>query len=98
MAPRHSFIAHAEILDEQRTTRLQARVSDLSLTGCYLDMLHPLPEGTTVFVKVTADSGSFQTKGRIVYAVPQLGAGVAFLEPSPELTTQLERSLAGASQ
>lgn len=57
-------------------------------------MLHPLPEGTTIFINVTADYGDFQAKGRIVYAVPGLGAGVAFLAPTPELVAQLQHSLA----
>jgi hypothetical protein len=74
LAIRHSFIAHAEVFDEQHATRLEARVSDLSLSGCYLDMLHPLPEGTNIFIKVASEAGGFQAKGRIVYAVPALGA------------------------
>lgn len=93
-APRRAFIAHAVVEDVQGATHLHARISDLSLTGCYLDMLHPLPDGTEVCVTVTTDSGSFKAKGRIVYSVPRLGAGVAFVELGPELTEQLNRALA----
>jgi len=94
--PRHTFIAHAELSDEGRTTRLAVRISDISTKGCYVDMIHPLPEGTHITLKIMDSSGSFQTRGRIVYSVPQLGAGVAFLDPTPELTAQIERSLAHA--
>ena len=97
-AQRFPFIAHAELSDAQRTTRLSVRISDLSLTGCYVDMIHPLPAGTDIVLDVSADSGCFQARGRIVYSVPQLGAGVAFLNPSPELTAQLERSLADVAR
>jgi len=96
--PRHTFIAHAELSDEGRTTRLPVRISDISTKGCYVDMIHPLPEGTHITLEITDSSGSFQTRGRIVYSVPQLGAGVAFLDPTPELTAQIERSLAQSTR
>jgi hypothetical protein len=92
-APRHEFIAHAELSDEGRSVRLKARVSDLCLGGCYLDMIHPLPAGTNIVLDVSADSGCFQAQGKIVYSLPALGAGVAFLNPSPDLIAQIERSL-----
>jgi hypothetical protein len=92
-APRHEFIAHAELSDEGRTTRLTARVSDLCLGGCYLDMIHPLPPGTNIILDVSADSGCFQATGKIVYSVPSLGAGVTFHNIHPDLIAQIERSL-----
>ena len=92
-AVRHAFIAHAELVDEGRTTRLKARVSDLSLTGCYLDMLHPLPVGTNIVLSITDSVGVFEAKAKIVYSVPALGAGVAFVDPSPDLLARIERSL-----
>ena len=92
-APRYAFIAHAELADEDRTTRLKARVSDLSLTGCYLDMLNPLPVGPRIVLSITDAVGSFDAKGKIVYAVPTLGVGVAFVDVTPELRARIERSL-----
>jgi PilZ domain len=92
-APRHTFIAHAELCDEGRSTRLKTRVSDLSLTGCYLDMLHPLPVGTNIALTILDAAGSFDIKGKIVYAVPTLGVGVSFVDVTPELSARIERSL-----
>ncbi|HVS89001.1 MAG TPA: PilZ domain-containing protein [Candidatus Acidoferrum sp.] len=96
-APRYPFIADAELSDEERTTYLQARVGDLSLSGCYLDMIHPLPAGTQIVVYVTDDSGSFQARGKIVYSLPNLGSGVAFLNVDPALLADIERSLSHAT-
>ena len=90
---RHTFIAHGELSDEERTTRLPVRISDLSTKGCYVDMIHPLPQGTRITLKIVDGAGSFQLKGCIVYSVPQLGAGVAFVDLTPELTAQIERCL-----
>lgn len=92
-APRYPFIAHAELADEERTFHLKARVSDLSLSGCYLDMIHPLPAGTQIVLHVTDDTGSFQARGTIVYSLPNLGAGVAFVDVNPALRADIERSL-----
>ena len=90
---RYHFVAHAELSDEERSIHLQARVSDLSLSGCYLDMIQPLPAGTQVVLYVTDDSGSFQARGKIVYSVANLGAGIAFLDVGPALRADIERSL-----
>src|SRR5215470_7296330 len=92
--PRYTYIAHAELADQGRSTRLQVRISDISTKGCYVDMIHPLPEGTHITLNIFDSAGSIQTKGRIVYSVPQLGAGVAFVDLTPEVTAQIERSVA----
>jgi PilZ domain-containing protein len=95
-APRYPFVAHAELSDEERSIYLRARVSDLSLSGCYIDTIHPLPTGTQIVLYVTDDSGSFQARGKIVYSVPNLGSGVAFLDVDPALSADIERSLSHA--
>lgn len=96
-APRHPFVAQAELSDEERSVYLRARVSDLSLSGCYIDTIHPLPTGTQVVLYVTDDSGSFQARGKIVYCLPNLGVGVAFLDVDPALRADIERSLQHAT-
>src|SRR2546429_5630193 len=47
-APLHPFIASAEETDLASGARLSARVSELSLKGCYLDTLNPFPKGTRI--------------------------------------------------
>jgi hypothetical protein len=41
--PRYPFVASAEQIDVNTGTQLSARVSELSLKGCYLDTLNPFP-------------------------------------------------------
>jgi PilZ domain len=96
-APRYPFVAHAELSDEERSIYLRARVSDLSLSGCYIDTIHALPTGTQIVLYVTDDSGSFQARGKIVYCLPNLGLGVAFLGVDPALRANIERSLQHAT-
>ena len=81
--PRYTFIATAELIEEKTDVRIATRVSELSLHGCYLDMMNPFPPDTLVLVKISAGDIVFQAKARIVYVQPNLGAGVTFLEVAP---------------
>jgi hypothetical protein len=91
--PRYTFIASAELIEETSDVRIASRVSELSLYGCYLDMMNPFPVGTLVLVKISAGDAFFQAKSKIVYSQPNMGAGVAFLETQPEYQPVLERWL-----
>ena len=73
--------------------RIATRVSELSLHGCYLDMMNPFPVGTLVLVKIAAGDAFFQAKSKIVYAQTNMGAGVVFLEVDEASQTVLERWL-----
>lgn len=91
--PRFSFIASAELIEEASDVRIATRVSELSLYGCYLDMMNPFPVGTLVLVKISAGDAYFQAKSKIVYAQPNMGAGVVFLETEVQYQPVLERWL-----
>ena len=91
--PRYVFFASAELFEEKSEVRIASRVSELSLYGCYLDMMNPFPMGTTVLLKIWADEKLFQTKGKIIYSQPNMGAGVAFLEVPPEYLPVLQHWL-----
>jgi hypothetical protein len=91
--PRYTFIASAELIEEASDVRIATRVSELSLYGCYLDMMNPFPVGTLVLVKISAGDAFFQARSKIVYSQPNMGAGVVFLETEPEYQPVLERWL-----
>lgn len=78
--------------------RIASRVSELSLYGCYLDMMNPFPVGTLVLVKISAGNAFFQAKSKIIYAQPNMGAGVVFLETEAQYQPVLERWLDEASK
>jgi hypothetical protein len=96
--PRYSFIASAELVEERADVRIASRVSELSLHGCYLDMMNPFPTGTMVLVKISAGDAFFEARAKIIYSQPNMGAGVGFLEVGPESQTALERWLDGAEK
>jgi len=73
-------------------------VSELSLHGCYLDMMNPFPMGTMVLVKIAAGDAFFEARSRVVYSQPNMGAGVGFLEIAAGSQAVLERWLDGAEK
>jgi hypothetical protein len=92
-SPRYSFIASAELIEERADVRIATRVSELSLHGCYLDMMNPFPKGTMVLVKISAGDAFFEAKSQIVYSQPNMGAGVGFLSVEAASQIVLERWL-----
>ena len=96
--PRYAFIATAELTEQKTDVRIATRVSELSLHGCYLDMMNPFPTDTIVLVKISAGDVVFQAKAKIIYVQPNLGAGVSFLEVTQENQTILQHWLAQAKQ
>jgi PilZ domain-containing protein len=92
-SPRYSFIASAELIEERADVRIASRVSELSLHGCYLDMMNPFPTGTLVLVKIAAGDAFFEARSKIVYSQPNMGAGVGFLEVAAPSQEVLERWL-----
>jgi hypothetical protein len=77
-APRYPFIADAEVTEIASDTKLNAKTSDLSIGGCFLDMLNPSPEGTDVGVRISHASTTFTALGRVVFVLPNMGMGVVF--------------------
>ena len=96
--PRIPFIAVVEVTEVATGTRLAARTSDLSRTGCYIDTLNPTPSRTVVRVRLSHNGEELELPGRIVYVSPGLGMGVRF---DDQLTTEqsslLSRWLSSAS-
>ena len=74
------LILAVEVVEVQSGTKLSARTSDVSLTGCYVDTLNPTPTGTEVRVKFNHNGRELDLLGRIVYVSPRLGMGVRFDE------------------
>lgn len=82
--PRYAFIASAELFEPATRMRIATRATELSVEGCYLDMLNPFPEDTIAQVKISVGDKVFETKVRVVYAHSNLGVGLVFLEPDPK--------------
>src|SRR5215510_11008213 len=91
--PRYQFIADAEVCELDSGTKLRAKTGDLSLGGCFLDMLNPSPEGTEIRVTIFQGTTSFIGLGRVVFVFPNLGMGVVFTSVATEQLAMLEEWL-----
>ena len=90
---RFPFIAHAEVQAESVGPRMTARVSDLSVLGCYVDTINPLPGGTPVLIKIFNNAQQFEAPATVVYSHTHLGMGLAFREVQPNSKSVLQNWL-----
>ena len=96
--PRFPFVASAEVVDTLSGASVTARVSELSLYGCYIDMPNPLPEGTSIRVKIYSSGRLLDASGKVVYSAPNLGIGVSFHDVSVPSLIVLKEWLLLAAQ
>ncbi|HWT88336.1 MAG TPA: PilZ domain-containing protein [Candidatus Angelobacter sp.] len=80
-SPRFALILVAVLTEVESDTRLSARTSDVSRTGCYVDTLNPIPQGKLVSVVLSRGEEFFESRGRVMYVSPGLGMGIRFEEP-----------------
>jgi hypothetical protein len=90
-APRYPFIARAEIIDEKENARTSSRVSDLSVHGCYVEMLNPFPEGTSVAIEIYTETESLEAHGTVARIEPKRGMGLTFDELAPSFAGVLNK-------
>jgi len=95
-SPRFPFIASAEVHEENNGSRLSARVSDISAMGCYVDTINPLPNGTSVRVKIFSETQSFEAAATVAYSHAHLGMGLRFSEVPPNSLNVLREWLPAA--
>jgi hypothetical protein len=80
--PRFPFVANAEIVDNNSKARMNARVSELSLYGCYVNTINPLPKGASVFIKIFTAVDFIEANAMVAYVHPNLGMGITFFNVS----------------
>ena len=93
-APRFAFVATTEFTESANATKWSGTVTEISRTGCYVDILNTLPEGTMLDVHISCDRGRFDTRGKVVYVQERMGMGVVFLDSAKEQLEILDSWLA----
>jgi len=97
-APRYPFIADAAVIEIWSDTKLVAKTSDLSIGGCFLDMLNPTPQGTEVRVRISHEDTTFTALGRVVFVLPNMGMGVTFTSVEQDQQAILQKWIANLSR
>lgn len=94
--PRYPFSASVEMRQGTSEDKMTARVTGLSLNGCYVETEHPYPEGTSLGVKVFTATEFFEGQASVVYSMPHQGMGLMFLETKPYYLMVLRKWLLAA--
>jgi hypothetical protein len=96
-SPRYALTLVAIVTELATSNVMNARSSDVSRSGCYVDTLQPLPTGTQVKILLRSGEEIFETLARVVYMCPGLGMGVNWGLSLPDKTLAiLDRWLAKA--
>ena len=74
-ATRHPFIARAEIIDERENARTSSKISDLSLSGCFVEIGNPFPEGTAVVIEIYTEDEMLEAHGTVARRLPRCCIG-----------------------
>jgi len=93
-APRYPLIASVDVIEAQTDTHLRARISGLSLTGCYLDTTNFLPMSTEVRLHISHNDANFTALGVVASCQPNIGMGVRFTDVQLDQQEILEKWLA----
>ena len=63
-SPRFPFVAVAELSHAESGEKLASTVAELSLNGCYVDMLNTFPVGSVVTIKIFVESDCFKATAK----------------------------------
>jgi hypothetical protein len=84
--PRYGLIAQTDLVEPLSGLHISGRISEVSLKGCYVDVLNTLPTQTVIEVRISRDQGTFMSPGKIIYTQEGMGMGIAFLDtPTDQL-------------
>lgn len=89
--PRVSCRIEAQVAIEKGSLRMPATVTDISLGGCYLEMLAPLPVDSLVEVLLKPGDVSLQMSGKVRSSQTGMGMGIAFTGMRPEDFEKLQK-------
>ena len=73
--PRFSFFADAEATLRDGTS-VSAQVSELSVGGCYIDTLEPIPIGTELRLRISHGINTCEIPGKVIYMHSGYGMGI----------------------
>ncbi len=94
--PRKKIAVEVEIQLEGSAAPIRTRVADLTIDGCYLEMMFTLEMGTELKITLWINQVKVNTGGRVVTRFRNLGNGIEFTEMSLEDRSRLEQFLAAA--
>lgn len=90
-APRRALFDTVQWTEVQSGGRTKARISDISVTGCYVDTVSPLPIGTQIRLKLGHRGTELEVLATVVRIEFNMGMGVAFNDLTLEQQAVLDK-------
>jgi hypothetical protein len=94
--PRYPFAGSIEMRQGTSEDKITAKVSELSLNGCYVETEDPHPVGTALVVKVFTPTEFFEGLASVVYLQEKQGMGLMFKDTKPYYLMVLRKWLLAA--
>ena len=88
---RHSYRIETQIRIDESSIGIAGTVTDVSLGGCYVEMLSPLPVDTAIHLSLNIGGSTLQVSGKVCSSQTTLGMGVSFTGMGPEDFEKLRR-------
>ena len=95
--PRYACAGAVHLHNENTTLPTWARLADIGLGGCYLELLSPLPLQTPVEFAIQADDLEIHGRGVVRTTHPGVGNGVAFTQMKADDWQRLNQLIARLS-
>jgi len=93
-AKRISYICEVEC-EGAGINRMATRITDLSITGAFIDSMINYAPGTQLTLKFRVKDQLIETEGVVRYSLRQMGMGVQFVNMRPEHLALLEHLIEG---
>src|SRR5215470_6125758 len=94
--PRYPFVASIEMREGKSEDKRTARVTGLSLNGCYVSTENPYPDGASLAVKVFTETEFFEGQATVIYSQEKRGMGLMFTDTKPYYLMVLRKWLLSA--
>jgi hypothetical protein len=94
--PRYPFVGSIEMREGTSEDKRIARVKELSLNGCYVDMQSPYPLGASLAIKLFTETEFFEAQASVIYSQADQGMGLMFRETKPYYLMVLRKWLLAA--
>jgi hypothetical protein len=95
--PRLACRLESQVMTPGATTQIAAKVIDICLGGCYLEMMSPLPMDSIVEVVIELGDSTISARGKVCTTHPGIGMGISFTGMRPADLKKL-RALAPPGQ
>lgn len=81
---RHACRIETQVVTEDGSIGVPGTITDVSLGGCYVEMLSPLPVDSTIHLSLNPGTTTLHMSGKVRSSQMGLGMGVAFTGMGPE--------------